>query len=171
MVSFDTYVREIRYKIEETPKLLSNRLQNKEYFQVINGLLIYISQNLVSNDGTPDWDNKIDYPYLMRRANPRQIKFPLIYSSKIPKYIKEPNNIYGDFEDSYHLNKVKRIDYIYIEYGFVFERVATTLKGYDLLKKKCETFDFLLTFETPDDGTYGRFDNSCYDLTITNKFD
>ena len=171
MVNFDTYVREIRDKIEETPKLLSNRLQKREYFQIINALLIYIKQNLLNTNGTPDWDNKFEYPYLMRSTNPRQIKFPLIYSSKIPKYMREPNNIYGDFEDSYHLNKVKRIDYIYIDYGFVFERVATTLKGYDLLKKKCETFDFLLTFETPDDGTYGRFDNSCYDLTITNKFD
>ena len=60
MVSFDAYVREIRYKIEETPKLLSNRLQNREYFQIINSLLIYISQNLLSIDGTPDWDNKFD---------------------------------------------------------------------------------------------------------------
>ena len=38
MISFNNYVREIRDKIEEVPKLLSNRLQNKEYFQVINGL-------------------------------------------------------------------------------------------------------------------------------------
>ena len=171
MVSFDAYIREFRYKIEETPKLLSNRLQNREYFQIINSLLIYISQNLLSIDGTPDWDNKFDYPYLMRSTNPRRIKFPLIYSSKIPKYIKIPNNIYGDFEVEYYLNKSKRIDYIYIETGFVFERVATTLNGYDLLKKKCEKFNFLLTFETPEDENFGKYIDCCYDLTITNKFD
>ena len=108
MVNFDTYVKEIRDKLAETPKLLSNRLQNREYFQIINGLLIYISHNLINTNGTPDWDDNIDYPYLMRSTNPRQIKFPLIYSSRIPKYIKEPNNIYGDFEDSYHLNKIKK---------------------------------------------------------------
>ena len=135
-MNFDEFINEIKDKSEVIPKLISKRLQNKEYFQIINSLLIYISQNLLNTNGTPDWDDNIDYPYLMRSTNPRQIKFPLIYSSRIPKYIKEPNNIYGDFEDSYHLNKIKRIDYIYIESGFVFERVATTLKGYDLLKKK-----------------------------------